>query len=124
MHEEPEQVPSLVRSRDIARLVLHPDGGPGPEPVGQPGRGGERCHGEAVPVDPRHLAVEMSDQLDERTVSEAARRGEMVGVEKTAPPDERVRFRGLPREVQLADVEEPAQDVVTAITGTRAQRNG
>ena len=91
-----------------------------PRPSASPGADGERRHCEAVSVYPRHLAVEIAHQFDEGLIAHAVGGGEMIGVKQTAPADERVRLRGLEREVQLVDVEEAAQDVVPAVTGTRA----
>ena len=83
---------ALCEPGDVARLVLHPDGGTRLERAGQAWSGGERRHDKPVPVDLGHLVVKLAHERDVSLIAHAVGRGEVVGVEQAAPADERVRL--------------------------------
>ncbi len=63
------------------------------ERIGQRRGGCERRHDKAVAVDPRHLVVQITHEIDIGLVAHAVGSGEVISVKKTAPAHERVRLR-------------------------------
>ena len=114
---------ALCEPGDVARLVLHPDRGARPESAGQARGDGERRDDKAMPVDLGHLVVEIAHELDESRVAHAVGRGEVVGVEKAAPADERVRLWFVGREGKPA-ASSTRRRTWSPPSPLRGQRNG
>ena len=116
LQQHPEQVAGLVRSGNVAGLVLDPHRAPGSEPrgIGEPAGEGQRRRPEAVPRDLRHGIVQLPHEVHVARVRPARGPGHVIGVEQRAVPDERVRIQ-VAGGLQAGEVERPDQDMVDVV---------
>ncbi len=115
VEEHPHEVPALVRTGDIAGLVLdpHAPAAPEAEALGQDRAAHERRGPEAVPVHGGDGIVELADQAEEVFVGHAAGHGPVVAVQEAPVPGERLGARlVVGGKAHRLRVEGPHEDMV------------